>query len=73
MIYYSDSDEYNDITENEDLEPVMVTSNNYMDGAKNVDEMIDRLNTFIEYLTYLKDDGWELQAPIINDIGYLYK
>lgn len=71
----SESDGYNNyyISESDDYEPIMVTIRNLMDGAENVDDMINRLNTFIDYLRYLKDEGWQLQAPIVNDTGFLSK
>lgn len=44
-----------------------------MDGATNIDECINKLNHFIEYLKCLKAEGWELTDPVDDDYGFLKK
>jgi hypothetical protein len=44
-----------------------------MDNAKTIDEAIEKLQEYIEYLRSLKSDGWELNDPIEDDYGFLYK
>ena len=43
------------------------------DGASSIDDIIERLKAEISWYTKLKYDGWELQAPIVDDYGYLVK
>ena len=44
-----------------------------MDGAKTLDEAVTKLQRFIEHLEALKNDGWELTAPIDDDYGFIRK
>jgi hypothetical protein len=43
------------------------------DGARNLNEIIDKLNDQIEYIKKLKEDGWELIAPVNDDYGPMKK
>ena len=44
-----------------------------IDGSATIDEAIDKLNNFMEYLKELKNEGWTLREPINDDYGFLYK
>jgi len=44
-----------------------------MDGAKTIDEAIEKLHEMIEYLKELKQEGWELIDEIDDDYGFLRK
>ena len=44
-----------------------------IDDASTIDEAVEKLNRFIEYLTSLKNEGWEFREPIQDDYGFLYK
>ena len=44
-----------------------------MDGAKTLDEAVEKLEGFIKYLQALKLEGWELRNPIDDDWGFIYK
>lgn len=44
-----------------------------LDNANTIDESIEKLNRFIEYLTSLKNEGWEFREPVQDDYGLLYK
>ena len=44
-----------------------------MDDSNTIDEAIEKLKDFIEYLKSLKNEGWELREPIQDDYGFLYK
>lgn len=39
------------------------------DGAKTLDEVIQKLNEHIEYIEQLKRDGWELIDKVSDDYG----
>lgn len=41
------------------------------DGAKTLDELIEKMRSFIEYIEILKEDGWELVSPMDDDWGHL--
>lgn len=43
------------------------------DGAKDVDEMIKKLEGQIYYLKELKKDGWKLQGEVQDDYAFLRK
>jgi len=42
-----------------------------LDGANTLDDCVDKLKEFIEYIQILKDDGWELIDSINDDWGFL--
>lgn len=42
-----------------------------MDGAKTLDEAIEKLHDFIEFLRQCKRDGYELIEPINDDYGFM--
>lgn len=44
-----------------------------MDGAKTLDEAIDKMYGFIEYLKKLKEDGYEFTQTMDDDWGFLRK
>lgn len=57
----------------EEEEEVCIRAKWTIDDAKTIDEAIEKLNGFIEYLKSLKEEGWELREPIYDDYGFLYK
>ncbi len=67
---YSEEEEEED--EEEDDSPI-IRAKWSMDGASTLDEAIEKLNEFIEYLRSLKADGWELRDTIDDDYGFLKK
>ena len=76
MSYSSDSSDYNNYyisDESDENESILVIGKNQMDGAETIEQMIEKLNTFMEYLVYLKEDGWQLRSPVENDVACLYK
>ena len=40
------------------------------DGAKTIDEIIERLHEQIEHFTQMKAEGWELISEIQDDWGH---
>ncbi len=42
-----------------------------MDKAKTLDECIEKLQGFIEYIKQLKEEGWELTQPVDDDWGFI--
>ena len=44
-----------------------------MDGSKNLDECIEKLQNYIEYIKELKASGWELKHPVVDDYGFIRK
>jgi len=65
-----EGDEDEDEEEDEDY---IIRAKWQMDGAATLDEAIEKLRDFIEYLDVLKKDGWELRQPVEDDYGYIYK
>jgi hypothetical protein len=59
--------------EEDDEDPFIIRAKWQMDGARTLDEAINKLKGFIEYLRELKDDGWELRDSVEDDYGFLYK
>lgn len=43
------------------------------DGAETLDDVIARLQHQITYISDLKREGWELEAPVESDYGFLKK
>lgn len=43
------------------------------DGARTLDEVIDRLHAQIEYIKSLKTEGWELIDEVSDDYGPMRK
>lgn len=43
-----------------------------MDGAETLDQAIEQLRGFADYLAQLKSDGWVLNGGIADDYGSLY-
>ena len=41
------------------------------DGSKTLDELIERLNGFAEYVRHLKQEGWELIETMDDDWGFI--
>jgi len=69
-----------DITETESEDDEWNEDNNMtlrakwaLDGASSIDECIEKLNHFIEYLKRIKEEGWELIDPVNDDYGFLRK
>lgn len=44
-----------------------------MDGATTLDEAIELMYNFIDYLKHLKNEGWELTSPVEDDYGFIQK
>lgn len=42
-----------------------------IDGAKNLDEVIEKYLEEIEFIKRLKADGWELTDAVDDDYGYM--
>ncbi len=42
-----------------------------IDNATTLDEVVEHLQSFIEYVKQLKADGWELTGTIDDDYGFL--
>ncbi len=42
-----------------------------IDDSRTLDEVVEHLQSFIEYVKKLKEDGWELTEVIRDDYGYL--
>lgn len=42
-----------------------------MDGAKTLDECIEYLKCFIDYIEELKKQGWYLTEPVRDDWGHI--
>ena len=63
----SDSDESND--ENSSI----IRAKWSIDGAKTLDEVIEKLHNFIGHIEDLKRDGWELTGQIDDDYGFIRK
>lgn len=55
--------------ENEDI----IRAKWIFDGAKTLDEVIDRLKDQIEVIKKLKEDGWELIDEVADDYGIIRK
>lgn len=68
---YEDPSEEDD--EHEEEENICIRAKWSIDNASTIDEAVEKLNRFIEYLTSLKNEGWEFREPIQDDYGFLYK
>ena len=44
-----------------------------IDGARTLDEAVEKLGRFAEYLKSLKASGFDLRAPIDDDYGYVHR
>ena len=66
------SDE-NQIPDEEEEDQIIIRAKWTMDGAETIDECIQKLNTYIEYLKSLKEDGWDLREAVDDDWGFLVK
>ncbi len=66
-------------TTDEDEEPddpsrnMIIRAKWTMDSAKTLDECIERLHAYIQYLGELKEQGWELIGAVDDDYGFLRK
>jgi len=69
--YEDASEELDD--EEEEEENICIRAKWSIDNASTIDEAVEKLNRFIEYLTSLKNEGWEFREPIQDDYGFLYK
>ena len=67
--------EYKDKDKDKDKEEehVVLRAKWILDDSENIDQCIDKLNAFIEYLKSIKSEGWELRDPVNDDWGFLYK
>lgn len=68
-----DSDSESEEEEEEEEEHVIVRAKWTIDDAANLDECVEKLEAFIDYLKSLKAMGWELRQPVSDDWGFLYK
>jgi hypothetical protein len=70
-----DDDDYEEENEDDDdyEEEEIIRGKWCMDGAKTIDEAIEKLREMIEYLEELKGEGWELIDEIDDDYGFLRK
>jgi hypothetical protein len=68
-------EEQEELEEAEEIEEenICIRAKWTIDDAKTIDEAIEKLNDFIEYLKYLKEQGWEFREPVNDDYGFLYK
>lgn len=66
---FSTSDE--DYTDDENEE--IIRAKWIFDGAKTLDEVIDRLKDQIEIIKKMKEDGWELVGEVTDDYGIIRK
>jgi hypothetical protein len=44
-----------------------------MDGAETLDQAAKMLHEFAESLERMESEGWQLDGPIEDDRGYLYR
>lgn len=67
--------DYPSETESEDYDndDIIIRAKWTMDGATTIDEAIEKLDGYIEYLKSLKEEGWELREPVNDDWGFLHK
>ena len=74
-----DEDEYNESKEvipiddegyNEDNE-IVIRGKHVFENASTIDEIVDKLKKEIEILLQLKNEGWELKEPVLDDYGFL--
>jgi RecJ-like exonuclease len=71
-----DTDEEEDESldhKDEDEEEIIIRAKWVMDGAATLDEAIQKLNEYSNYLEELKNQGYELCDPIEDDYGFLQK
>ena len=67
-------DEETECDEDDEREDdIIIRSKWQMDQAATIDEAIEKLHGFIEYLKALKADGYELTGPVEDDYGFLRK
>lgn len=73
----TDTDDTNDTEEEEDddestgSDDFTLRAKWQMDGARTLDEAIDKLQGFIDFIAALRDEGWRLRRPIDDDYGFL--
>jgi hypothetical protein len=70
---YQSDYESEDDSDDESEEEEIIRAKWCMDGAKTLDEAIEKLNEMIAYLQELKTEGWELVDEILDDYGFLRK
>lgn len=67
-----DSDSYSECDSNDDDDDEVVLRAKWMfDGAKTIDDCIEKCNGFVEWLNKMKHDGWELKDAVNDDWGFL--
>lgn len=70
VIAYDEEAEYDE--EEEDTENTITLRCKWiMDDAKTLDEGIEKVEKFIDYLKSLRDEGWEFEQPMNDDWGFL--
>lgn len=70
----TDTDDTNDTEEDDEStgsDDFTLRAKWQMDGARTLDEAIDKLHDFIRFLGALRDEGWRLRGPIDDDYGFL--
>jgi hypothetical protein len=71
--YEDPSEELDEEDDEHEEENICIRAKWSIDNASTIDEAVEKLNRFIEYLTSLKNEGWEFREPIQDDYGFLYK
>lgn len=71
----SDSDSMPELQtdSDDDFDSTVLRGKWMFDGANNLDEVIEKLNRFIQNIQQLKIDGWELIGTIDDDYGIMRK
>jgi len=68
------SEEFEEVEEIDEFDPeedLIIRAKWIMDGARTLDEAITKVEEFADYLRELKQQGWQLIAPIEDDYGFL--
>lgn len=69
--YCIDSDMHEDDFFESDSAQQIVRAKWMFDGAKTLDEIIDRLRDAIVHYEMLKQQGWQLLSPVDDDYGWI--
>lgn len=69
--YNSECDDCDCNHDEEAEDDLIIRAKSSIDGAKTLDEAIDMLYDFIDYLRNLKNLGYELRDPVEDDYGFL--
>jgi hypothetical protein len=69
--YTIQSDDDTSSINTSDGEDIVEQGEGIYDGATSIDEMIERLEAKIKELRQLKEDGWELESQVEEDMAYI--